>query len=950
MKKLIALLLALCLALCASLVKTNNTTEVATQTTETKIAEWAKAYYGKPTVKKTVKTDRSKMLLHRAGRILALPLTIFLGIYSVSYEAKDGVHTKEFVRYSDAKLAHNKLLAAGHKEAEVREKKGREQTVEERARTSSVNYIRKLHLASGQEEIIPMPNSSLIRRVRKMGLIPFDCFMKVDAHVDHAYDEDELSLALCRVQHVAADRLVDKRGCAWKPLLASASDKRKGTFLCVREDLYAKMGRWLLCGLKTKEIKMVVSKYLVYLGLQCSASKPMSEVFGWSFDFNRIAVVPDLNGETATPRICIFVKANNTIETVDNHQESLNILDGSALYFRRSADDKAFSFRIGAWTKGCAMPVSRGEVKEWFAKKVGGCATRKEITEWLADHEIMIQTIDGPVSIDDVDLVLTESTWKCKGLYPSVAAWAQACIDNGYEACVCVKQHALRLKALPYQQGQLIAGNQRDAMGVAAHAAAKVQAWRDPKKAAEILPGWMKDSAMIYPEFFQTKYFMSTIQACYTKERTSMFAGRIPDAAFSAFVMPDPLVFITHMLGLPIETQFAENEVVFSGVKENEDCVLTRNPDTDGHPVCKAIDPKHAIFCIEGVCYINPFSWTPILLRLDYDGDHVLVVVLKSIVDLYKKTIEKNGEVPIVWVAPSGDKTLITVSGIAKALMDSITGSETGIHSDNITRILNADKATRERLGQEVIHWLHCVETKRVNVEIDKTKNAAERQQRNKEAEEVLKNLRDMMLPDFCRFAKATEEHPATDEAYWSKRCKYTGSFLDMYSRMIQRKLPETLEIRLPDTAFDVTMCLINPERKIGAEYAGLIGPGKRLKDGTYGNKGLFNEIAFRHAAEWATIIGADATTKKDARAAIRAAALAEIQDFVEAQGGDMDGAYDVITRWFFVRTTTLPDAAFEVYAREYFDLFGEKLFAVVCMNLGLAPSNCEEDEDEEEE
>lgn len=954
MKKLLALILALALALCAAWTNNNATVEVATQTNEAKAQEWAKAYYGRPIAKKTNKTNMVRMLAHRAGRILALPLMLFLGIYTVSYKAKDGqVRSKDYARYGDGKLAHNRLLAAGYKDATIMKKSGPAQTKEEIARGSAINFIRKLHLATGEEEFIPMPNSSLIRQIRKLGIVPFDAFMKVDASVKGNVTEDELEIALTKVQHIAADRLIDKRGCAWRPLLASASDKRKGTFLCVREDLYPSMGRWLMCGLKTKEIRMVVSKYLVYLGLQCSASKPMIEVFGWTFDFNRIAVIPDLQGETATPRTCVFVKADNTVETVEDHKEPLNILDGAALFFSNVFCNKAFSFRIGAWTKGCAMPVKRHEVKEWYARKVGGCTTKKQTAEWLDSHEIMIQTIDGPVSIDEVDLVMTESCWKCKGLYRSVHEWAEACIANEYTANVCVQQHHLRLKSLPYQQGQLIAGDQRDAMGVAAHAAAKVQAWRNPEKAAEILPGFMRDAAMIYPEFLQTKGFQNVIQQMYRKERLSMLAGRIPDAAYSAFVMPDPMVFVTHMLGLPVEAQFAENEAVFSGVDEGTEIGLTRNPDTDGHPMVKALDPKNVFFCIEGVLYINPFSWIPILLRLDYDGDHVLVVILQSLVSLYKKTIEKNGETPIVWIAPSGQKSAITVSAIAQALMDSITGSETGIHSDNITKILNADKVTREKLGQEILNWLHCVETKRVNVEIDKTKNAAESTKRNKEAEEVLKHLRDLILPEFCRFAKASDEHPAEDEKYWSKRCRYTGSFLDLYSRLCQKKLPETLEIRLPDTAFDVSKLLINPERRVGQEYFGLVFAGKYNEvTGTYYNEGLFNHICHRTTSEWA--LADDADNHGNNEELIRAAALKEIEDFVTAQGGDMDGAFDIITRWVFTTamrgTRALTDKHYEMIFRTYFNLFGQKLFATICMNLGYVPENVDHADDEEEE
>lgn len=120
MKKLFALILALVLAFCAGWTKdtTTVTTEVATQTTETKIAEWANAYYGKPTVKKINKTNRVRMLARRAGRILALPMLLAIGSggsatrktpVMVQYELNGAIKSKVFQSAEEGFSAYRQI-------------------------------------------------------------------------------------------------------------------------------------------------------------------------------------------------------------------------------------------------------------------------------------------------------------------------------------------------------------------------------------------------------------------------------------------------------------------------------------------------------------------------------------------------------------------------------------------------------------------------------------------------------------------------------------------------------------------------------------------------------------------------------------------------------------------------------------------------------------------------
>ena len=876
-------------------------------------------------------------------RVLMLPLLPLLGVYEVSYtDAKGQRHSKEYDKFSEGRWALERIKKAGNKTGKIVEvKEAAPKDPEEAARASEAGLIRKVILLTGDVEYIPMPRCGLKRKLAALGVKPFDACIKIDASVSE-FDDEAYSSVIGKMQRICKDAYVDPKGGCWIPLLASASDKRKGTFLAVRSDLYPKLGSWLMAGVPTKYIEMVISKYLVYMGLQTSSSKPMKEIFGKSFDFHRIAIIPDLNGETATPESVWFVNANCTVEERLNHKEPLNLFDGLGVYFVEAFPKKdrrlckAFSGRFGVMTKFLAIPQSR---EEW----------REELDRRGLTGEF--RQIDGTVtSIDKVDVILTESCFKGKALFRTVKAWQDACISNGYTMDICVQQHGKSLKDMPYQQGQLLKGTSADALALAQHAAASVRKWQKPAEAAKLIGGYLGAACELYPALLKTKYVQHVLQERYTARRDSMIAGKVPEVGYSVFVAPDPLAFFCHVFGQKLEFQIAEDEAIFSYAEDGQEGVLTRNPDTDGCPVVKF--KKQGWGCISGVCYINPVSWVPILLRLDYDGDHILVIIEPLVVRMFKKTFELVDKRPIVWVAPSGKKERINKGTIAAALMASITGSQTGIHSDNLTKLWNISKADAERLieayGPDVITRLIAIETMNTNVDIDSTKNAGNTVKKTEEAKKLLKSLRALTLPDFCRFAKADEKW-AADSQHWLDRCAYSGSLLDIYSRTVSKILPEHLELKgLDEEIFCVGDLMLDENRKTGDGYLGLAVKGERGGDDTYYNEGVFNNIAFRKTKEWRLVTNGSKNFI-EWRDAVREASLREIAEYVSYQGGTPDGAYDIITNWFFAQTKGLSEKYYTTVGKAYVDTYAEKLYNVLALHFGAPDNDIPDEEDDEE-
>ena len=176
-----------------------------------------------------------------------------------------------------------------------------------------------------------------------------------------------------------------------------------------------------------------------------------------------------------------------------------------------------------------------------------------------------------------------------------------------------------------------------------------------------------------------------------------------------------------------------------------------------------------------------------------------------------------------------------------------------------------------------------------------------------------------------------------------------------MYSKQIQENISETLIIEdISDEIFDITKMMIEPKRKMN-EYIGLWKKG-RLNHETmqYEGYGLFQDIAFRHSAEWNKLVG-DASffvNRREWEEETAKSARKEIIDWVMKNNPQMteeeadDGAYDIITR--FVFATKMTEGMDTVVKQAFWRIYGDKAVKVLKANLNTSIPDFEgEDWDE---
>lgn len=816
-----------------------------------------------------------------------------------------------------------------------------------------MNTIVKYDVASNTFEKIAVFSSEFTRKLEKLG-VGEDAIIKICAEVPSVGDKAEIEVIEAetkeRLTHWCATGFEHNGNCYF-PFEAGSSDIRKATSLWLREDLLPVMGKWALCGLKTADIKLAINKYMAYLGLLSSASKPFAEAFGRTISIRRMAIVPD--GFVVVSSVVDLV-GDNVTHSVDRSCE-INAFDGFGIIRKTMTNGESCTLR-GPWLKAFVQAAD--------FRKVAGFAYEHGIKPEFKD------LWGNTVRLADVDVILTESCFKAAKLYQSWSQYQDAFEQMGHTVCVCVREHKPRLKGMPYQQGQTLMGTEDDALHFMQRAKATVYKYHDPAEAARLLRGEHRLATRMYPALLNERHTRKSVQEKYASKRMDMLGGRIPELGYNAFLAPDMVAFIEHLFGLEIKGFLKAGECCCHAAHEGI-VDVTRNPHLD-NAHCVLMNNMDMPFCEGPTMFINIFDMVTIRLRADYDGDHVWYSQDEHLLDLVNRTFDQLKNIPIDWDVGKAEKVSITRSAICSFITNLLHGSEIGIYADTMTKMWNT------AYDRDVCDWL----TFAGNVLIDAAKHAAVKIDKPKAVEDLNK----VSLPLFAMYAKADEKRPVgpfwTDARYVCEntdkvilaseyneakhglikkvrppRCRKSKSFLDMYSDAIQKNIPEELTIDgLEDEIFDPRMLKLKADRKL---IPGLFKKGKfNMERGTYEDTALFNQIAFRHADEWKALMDtSDAKMHRDEwEDACKHEALQEIVYYVRSLYADrdltrvsddsiLDAAYDSIVTLMFA--SKMSDGMDTVTKQCFWRVFGDRVVKALQKN-GFSIERDEDNFDEE--
>ena len=492
--------------------------------------------------------------------------------------------------------------------------------------------INRVNVAENTIEKITLFDSEITRWFDRNRYEIETDLVKLNSNVPGMGDAHDLELERVEMllrHYCAAGYTLNNK--VYAPTFAAASDVRKATSTWINREIAPSFWKWAMCGLTLPDIsgKIALNKYMAYIGLLASASKPFSDVFGKEFDVSRIAVVPD--AYVAVDGVVDFVNADDTIEHKVNRKVEINAFDGFAIIRSDLTKGESCTLR-GPWLKIFAQATNWSKLFVW-AKANG--------------KDSFVDYYGTTRYLKDVDLIITESCFKAKKLYKSWEQYTHAFKELGHTVCVCVQEHAPHAKGMPYQQGQTLQGSEEDALLFAEYAKETVSKYEKEHNAIELLSGAHRAVARMYPTLLAESHTARTIQEKYTSKRNQMLGGRIPELGFNAFLAPDMVAFAQHVFGLEITGSLKAGECSVSTMPKGL-VDVTRSPHLDNaHVLLSNQQTMSLVPSTTPTMFINIFDLTPIRLRADYDGDHVWYSDDPLLIALVKKTESVLDNLPI---------------------------------------------------------------------------------------------------------------------------------------------------------------------------------------------------------------------------------------------------------------------------------------------------------------
>lgn len=502
------------------------------------------------------------------------------------------------------------------------------------------------------------------------------------------------------------------------PLCVTSSDARNATSVWVKKELHDVALNWMACGVDFESLTVAPNKLYVYLGLNLSSSRPFHDVFGTDIDLTRAVIIRDKKIKVVAPKANLVNSTGS--RPVTNREIELNVFDGQALIEADLTKRQACTIRP-AFMKGLAVPFP---IKQWmYEHNIEG------ITDiWGVSHQR-----------EDIDMIIPESVFKGASWYKHYDQYLDAVESLGREVCVCVQEHKPRSVSLAYQAIQTLVGcKDEDMQALVDHTASVLNAYTAPEKAAKLLGGHMAEAALINPQLMAEPRIAERLQECYVSRLNEAKGAKLLASGVMPFIAADPVAMMEHACGLEVVGKLKADECYCRTLEEGP-VVLVRYPQFNNSSFAKLNNVGRPSKEFMGpTLYVSIHDLVAILLRADFDGDHVWISNNKALLNAISSSQEYVNKALADWDAPSAKKMKWHPNMLKDYLRTLTTGSEIGVYSNNATRMwARFDRFSRTGHRAATERWINAADwlERGGNVLIDKTKHGSE----NVEAPEEVK-------------------------------------------------------------------------------------------------------------------------------------------------------------------------------------------------------------------
>ncbi len=511
----------------------------------------------------------------------------------------------------------------------------------------------------------------------------------------------------------------------------------------------------MTCGLTIEKINQCgginVNKYLAYLALCCTASDVWK-----GFDIDKAIVVEDF--ETMVTADVDYVNDLDYSITRQTMEVPVPHMDGCGISL-----DYTGMFRM-PWFKGLLVQYDYIEqINEYRAKGIE-CGKVKDI--YGKEYDLIE---------DDIRHIFTKSQFKMYKYYENWEEYKDNFKKYHCEASKCnAEEEEIDDTNFAYQMLQtlfdmteqemieILTPTNKDIanLGTDFPTVRRILGFENDGKRKTS----MQRALQIYPELLHDNYNKKMIKDKKSNIINEAKSGRFRIDGKYTFVCPDLYAFCEWLL-LGIENPIGllkDGEVTCNLYKPKEELDCLRSPHlfVDHGIRTNTINDTIAKYFTTKCVYVSIHDVISKILQFDCDGDKLLLIRNKTIINCAKRTIKKFDIAPLYYNMKKAPAHTIGKAQMYEGMISAYKGGNIGVYSNAISKICNTGQPITD-LEIKIIKWL-CMEN---NIVIDSAKTL-EFVNRPDWVNDIVKPYTSKKLPYFFRFAKDKEDSQTEEYVY----------------------------------------------------------------------------------------------------------------------------------------------------------------------------------------
>lgn len=561
---------------------------------------------------------------------------------------------------------------------------------------------------------------------------------------------------------IAQDLIIngfDYNGKHYVYFSSSAGQIRTKKAVFVEETKYEQCKLKLMCGLTIDTINekggMNINKFLAYLALANSATDLWEDVFGRPFDIDKTIVVDDF--ETM-----VKCKVDNidyeTYEITPDVIQDMPIshTDGCGIILS-SYSKKNFMVRL---------PFIKGLLGSFdyvrFIEENNCSPVVKDL--WGKEHDILKE---------DIQVIFTKSQLKMYKYYDSWDQYKEYFKKYNCEAGICnMEEDKISNAKINYQMLQTLydatdseikdlckVPNKKigDVCSSLENALEFFGVYLDEMD--ESRKDYYQKSLKIYPELLSDPSAKEDLRDLKNSLVKKYKGAHLDVVGKFTFVVPDLYAFCEWLfMGIQVPKGLLEEGEVYCRLYKNSkelDCLRSPHLYIEHavrNNVCskKYRNQRLSDWFDTDAIYTSTYDLISRILQFDVDGDRLLVLAQKRIIEMAKRVM--TGVNPLYYEMKKANAEEINYHNIYKGLALAFTGGNIGSISNDITKIWNSGHIDEKALN--AVRWL-CMET---NFTIDYAKTLF-KPTRPEAVDKILKEYGRDKVPYFFYYAKDKKMH-----------------------------------------------------------------------------------------------------------------------------------------------------------------------------------------------